>query len=199
MSEKLQAQFSESEDTLNQQLESRMDKKIWQWERTISSRKFFISSDVSLLSRSFVQESFATETMFWAMPVSPTALETMLSSSLTIGLYAVADDGDSTTPIGMARMITDYTTFAYLTDVYLQPSYRSLGLGRWMIRCCREAVLDMPHLRFLQLLTGSEQAQQLYRKEFGMQKIDGKEEALVCMGARKARLAEAAESSPLSA
>ncbi|KAH9876443.1 hypothetical protein J1614_003574 [Plenodomus biglobosus] len=172
-----------------------MDKKTWQWERTIGSRNFCISTDQTLLSRSFVQEAFATEAMFWATPVSPMALETMLSTSLTLGVYAIADGGKAKTAIGMARMITDYTTFAYLTDVYLQPEYRSLGLGKWTIQCCREAALEMPHLRFMQLLTGSEQAQQLYRKQLGMQKMDGREEALVCMGACKARLAEAAESS----
>ncbi|KAF2847490.1 hypothetical protein T440DRAFT_491928 [Plenodomus tracheiphilus IPT5] len=173
---------------------STMDKKVWEWERTVGARNFVISSDHTVLPRSFVQEAFATEAMFWAKPVSPTALETMLSNSLTLGLYAVTDGGEAKTPIGMARLITDYTTFAYLTDVYLQAAYRSLGLGKWLFHCCREATLEMPDLRFMQLLTGSEQAQQLYRRELGMQKIDGNEEALVCMGARKARLAEAAES-----
>lgn len=173
----------------------KMEKKVWQWQRTIDSRKFIVSSHHTPLFHSFVQEAFATEDMFWATPVSPAALETMLSESLSLGLYAFADDGVAKA-IGMARLITDYTTFALLTDVYLQPAYRSLGLGKWIIHCCREVVLEMPHLRFMQLLAGSEKAQQLYRQELGMQKLDGREETLVCMGARKARLAEAEEMPP---
>lgn len=170
-----------------------MDKKLWQWERKAGSKTFLISSDRTLISHTFVQEAFATEAMFWAKPMSSSDLEMMLNNSLTFGLYEVSNDGATKTPIGMARMITDYTTLAYLTDVYIQPTYRSFGLGKWIIHCCREAVVNIPELRFMVLMTGSEQAQQLYRRELGMQKIDGNEEALVCMGARKAKIAQVAE------
>jgi hypothetical protein len=50
----------------------------------------------------------------------------------------------------------------------------------------------MENLRWMVLLTGSEQAQALYRRELGMTKLDGVEEGLVCMGSRRAKLAEAA-------
>jgi len=170
-----------------------MDQKIWQWKRTIDSKSFLMSSDRALLPHTFVQEAFATDAMYWAKPVSSDeALRTMLSNSLTLGLYILSDDGATKTPIGMARMVTDYTTLAYLTDVYLQPAYRALGIGRWIIHCCREMVMEMPDLRFMVLLTGSEQAQELYRKELGMKKLDGEEEPLACMGARKPNLTEAA-------
>jgi hypothetical protein len=88
--------------------------------------------------------------------------------------------------------VTDYTTLAYLTDVYLQGEYRAFGLGKWIIRCCREIVLEMNDLRFMVLLTGSEQAQRLYRRELGMDILDGCAISLTCMGARKEKLAEAA-------
>lgn len=169
-----------------------MDKNIWRWERKIGPKDFLVSSDRDLLPHPFVQEAFATEAMFWAKPVSSTTMETMLGNSFTLGLYEVSNDGATNTPIGMARMITDYATLAYLTDVYLQPEFRSLGLGKWIIQCCREFALEIPDLRFLVLLTGNEQAQQLYRREFGMQNLDGKEEALVCMGARRAKIVQAA-------
>ena len=92
----------------------------------------------------------------------------------------------------MARLVTDYVTLAYLTDVYVEDEYRGLGLGQWMIRCCREFVADMPELRWMILLTGSEQAEKLYRRELGMV-VMGKEEKLSPMGARKAQLRSAAE------
>lgn len=168
-----------------------MDQRIWQWERVVDSQKFLLSSDSTLLPHAFVQEAFATEAMFWAKPMSADAMRTMLSNSLTLGLYLVAESGTKK-PIGMARFVTDYTTLAYLTDVYLQPEYRALGLGKWIIHSCRELALEMPALRFMVLLTGSEQAQNLYRRELGMQLLDGREEPLACMGARKATLAEAA-------
>jgi len=96
--------------------------------------------------------------------------------------------GEKKTAIGMARMITDYTTLAYLTDVYLVSKHQGRGLGKWLIACCRDICLSMDNLRFMLLLTASEQARVLYRRELGMTQLDGMEEGLVCMGARKAKL-----------
>ena len=174
----------------------KMDKQVFQWERAIGTKTYLISTDRSLLSHAFVQEAFATEAMFWAKPLSSIGLSTMLDNSLTLGLYHISDD--IKTPVGMARMITDYATLAYLTDVYIAPEHQGQGVGKWLIACCREICIKMPHLRFMVLLTGSEQAQALYRKELGMAKLDGVEvEGLTCMGARKTGLAEAA-GAPLS-
>ena len=128
--------------------------------------------------------------MYWAKPLSPEALSTLLDNSLTLGLYLVSDK--TKTPIGMARLVTDYTTLGYLTDVYLLPEHQGQGLGKWIIACCREICVEMEDLRFVVLLTGSEQAQKLYRRELGMQKLDGTEGSLACMGARRTKLAEAA-------
>lgn len=169
-----------------------MDKKTWQWERTIGSQTFLLSTDKKLLPHTFVQEAFATDDVFWAKPLSDDATRAMLENSCTLGLYKVGENERS--PIGMARMVTDYTTLAYLTDVYLKNSYRSLGLGKWIIHCCREVALEMRDLRFMVLLTGSEKAQNLYRRELGMSLLDGREQALTCMGARAAKLADAAAS-----
>jgi GNAT superfamily N-acetyltransferase len=170
-----------------------MDKRIWQWERTVSDKTFLISSDKSLLPLPFVQEAYGTEAMFWATPLDDDITRTMLNSSLTLGLYALSNEEGAVkrTPIGMARMVTDYTTLLYLTDVYLVPGYRGLGLGKWIIQACRSIALDLPQLRFLILLAGTEQAQNLYRRELGMSLLDGREHKLSCMGARASQLAEA--------
>jgi GNAT superfamily N-acetyltransferase len=46
-------------------------------------------------------------------------------------------------PVGLARAVTDHTTFAWLCDVYLLPAHRGRGLGRWLVdgllRALREA------------------------------------------------------------
>lgn len=172
-----------------------MDHKVWQWECTKDSQTFVVSSDKTLLPISFVQEAFATEAMYWTPPLSDSATATMLANSLTLGLYkTTADEGSEKpklTPIGMARLITDYTTLIYLTDVYVNEAYQGLGLGKWMIRNSRRIALEMPHLRFMVLLTGSEQAQALYRRELGMSLLNGHEQKLTCMGARSEKLAEA--------
>lgn len=163
-----------------------MDKKVWQWKRSVGSENFFISTAKELLPHSFVQEAFADKAMFWAKPVSAETLKTMLDNSCTLCLYR-EESGGSLIPVGMARLVTDFVTLAYLTDVYLKEDTRGLGLGKWMIHCCREIALDLPELRFMLLLTGSEQAQQLYRRECGMERL-GDEHPLVAMGARRTAL-----------
>lgn len=37
--------------------------------------------------------------------------------------------------IGFARVVTDYSTFAWLCDVYIHPDYRGNGLGVWLMEC----------------------------------------------------------------
>lgn len=170
-----------------------MDKRVWEWKRTVGAQEFRISTDRNLLPHSFVQEAFEDNAMFWAKPMAADTLKTMLDSSCTLALYKVGKN-QILTPVGMARLVTDFATLAYLTDVYLREDTRGLGLGRWIIHCCREVALEMPELRFMLLLTGSEQAQQLYRRECEMERF-GDEHALVAMGARRAKLAEAAAAS----
>jgi GNAT superfamily N-acetyltransferase len=168
-----------------------MDTK--EWQRTVDSQTYLISTARELIPLAFVQAAYATEAMYWAQPLSDDATRAMLENSLTLGVYRVSKDGEKKEPIGMARMVTDYTTLAYLTDVYLDPEQRNKGLGKWIIRCCREVVLEMKNLRFMVLLTGSEQARNLYRKEFGMAVMDGHELALSAMGAQLPELAKAAD------
>ncbi|KAH6629204.1 hypothetical protein C7974DRAFT_183030 [Boeremia exigua] len=170
-----------------------MDKKVWGWKRNVGSQEYLISTAKELLPHSFVQEAFADNAMFWATPMSAENLKTMLDNSCTLGLYRV-ESGGGLTPVGMARLVTDFVTLAYLTDVYLRDETRGLGLGKWIIHCSRGIALDVPELRFMLLLTGSEQAQQLYRRECGMERF-GDEHALAAMGARRTKLAEAATAS----
>lgn len=59
--------------------------------------------------------------------------------------------------VGFARVISDYSTFAYLADVFIAPEHRGKGLARWMIdsfTLCPE----LPQLQKWLLLTASSQA-----------------------------------------
>jgi GNAT superfamily N-acetyltransferase len=51
-----------------------------------------------------------------------------VAHSLPFGLYA--PDGDQ---IGFARTVTDYATYAYLADVYVEAEHRGKGLGKLLI------------------------------------------------------------------
>jgi GNAT superfamily N-acetyltransferase len=61
--------------------------------------------------------------------------------------------------VGLARVVTDYATFAYLCDVYVLESHRGRGLGKWLMECVM-AHPELQGLRRFNLVTRD--AHQLY-------------------------------------
>ncbi|POR34202.1 Uncharacterized protein TPAR_05617 [Tolypocladium paradoxum] len=71
--------------------------------------------------------------------------------------------------VGIARCITDYTSFVYLTDVYVDPSYQGRGLGKWLIGCVQEFIESMPYLRRSILFIGDwKRSVPFYERLMGM-------------------------------
>jgi N-acetylglutamate synthase-like GNAT family acetyltransferase len=63
--------------------------------------------------------------------------------------------------VGFARVITDQATYAYLTDVVVDPEYRGRGVGLWFMG----RVLDVPELKGLRRITLlTRDAEHLYRR-----------------------------------
>ncbi len=115
-----------------------------QWTRDA----FLASADPDRLDPRAVH-AFLT-TSYWAAGIPLTVVERALRNSLCVGLY---DTSKADAPqIGLARLVTDRATFAYLCDVYVLPEYRGQGLGRWMMDCCL-AHPDLRGLRRLNLVT----------------------------------------------
>lgn len=91
----------------------------------------------------------------WGGSVTRDILERAVENSITIGVYSGG------VQVGFARVVTDLTTYAYLTDVIVSESARGQGIGSWMI----EAIVghpDLQGLRRIALLTRDAQA--LYAK-----------------------------------
>ena len=74
--------------------------------------------------------------MYWAERGTAENTKRLLDNSCSLGLFKVQDDSETKAGIGMARVITDYILFAFLTDVYVMAEHRMFGLGEWLIRCC---------------------------------------------------------------
>nr|WP_247716418.1 GNAT family N-acetyltransferase [Sinomicrobium weinanense] len=80
-----------------------------------------------------------------------------IQNSLCFGIYK--DDEQ----VGFARVISDFSTIAYLGDVFILNNYRGIGLSKWLVK----TIMDHPDLQGLRrwiLLTGD--AHGLYR-QFG--------------------------------
>src|SRR5947199_8627279 len=100
-------------------------------------------------------------TAYWCEGIPRETLARALSHSLCFGLYA------GPRQIGLARVISDFTTFAYLCDVYVLPELRGKGLGRWLMEC----VLAHPDLQGLRRFTlVTRDAHELYRP-FGFTEV----------------------------
>jgi GNAT superfamily N-acetyltransferase len=99
--------------------------------------RFVISTSPALLDEDAVLR-FLLEAKWWP-GVSRESLACALRHSLCFSLL------ENERQIGVARVITDYTTYAYLCDVFIIEERRRQGLGTWLIRC----VIEHPRLRAL--------------------------------------------------
>ena len=98
---------------------------------------FTVSTDPARLDLDAIHAFLATS--YWAEGIPREILERALRGSLCFGLY----EGER--QVGLARVITDAATFAYLCDVYVLPEMRGRGLGKWLIEC----VMEHPDLQGL--------------------------------------------------
>jgi GNAT superfamily N-acetyltransferase len=87
---------------------------------------------------------------YWASARPREVLDLSLLHSLNFGLYyagaemqAGAMKGEREEQVGLARIVTDYATFAYLCDVYILEEHRGDGLGKWLI----ETAINDPTLK----------------------------------------------------
>ena len=102
---------------------------------------YLVSTDKRRLDLA-VAHGFLT-TSYWSAGIPLETVQRALEHSLTFGVY------DNDQQIGMARVISDYTTFAYVADVFILDAYRGQGLGLWLMEC----VIAHPHLQGLRRWT----------------------------------------------
>ena len=76
---------------------------------------------------------------YWCKNIPREIVERALKNSLCFGLF------DGVSQVGLARVVTDYATFAYLCDVYVLEGFRGRGLGKWLMQC----VIAHPQLQGL--------------------------------------------------
>jgi GNAT superfamily N-acetyltransferase len=126
-----------------------------EWEKN----GFLISTDRSRLDRRAIHEFLRSS--YWARGIPRAVVDRSLDHALCFGLY------EGTRQIGLARVITDHATFAYLSDVYVLPSHRGRGLAVWLM----EVVFAHPELQGLRRwMLATRDAHGLYRK-FGFRDL----------------------------
>ena len=125
--------------------------------------QFTISTDPARLDIDAIVDMLARA--YWAIGRPRERTERGIKNSLVFGLY------DGNKQIGVARVISDYSIFAYLCDVFIHEDYRAHGLGKWLI----QTILEHPDLREMRrwvLVTND--AHGLY-KQFGFTSLEDPE------------------------
>jgi len=124
---------------------------------------FLISTDKSRLQIDEIFDYLSRS--YWAKGRARNVIERAIQNSFCFGLF---HEGRQ---IGLARVITDYATFAYLCDVYVLEEFQRKGLGKWLM----SVVMSHPELQGLRrwsLVTRD--AHGLYR-QFGFNELKSPE------------------------
>ncbi|OEK07777.1 GNAT family N-acetyltransferase [Flavivirga aquatica] len=85
-----------------------------------------ISTDKTRLQINTIQNFLTTS--YWAKGRTIDEVRKTIENSFCFGAYL----GEK--QIGFARVVTDYTVFAYLMDVFILPEYRSQGYSKQFIK-----------------------------------------------------------------
>ncbi len=97
---------------------------VQEWRRD----HYLVSTDKQRIDLALVH-NFLSNNSYWATGVPLEVVRRAIEHSLVFGVYAGEQQ------IGMARVITDYATYAYIADVFILDAYRGLGLGVWLMEC----------------------------------------------------------------
>lgn len=93
--------------------------------------EFVISTDPARLDLDVIH-GFLTN-CYWARGIPRDIVAQSIEHSLCFGIY----DGRGA-QVGFARVISDYTTFAYIADVFVVESHRGRGLGKFLMECIKQ-------------------------------------------------------------
>lgn len=122
--------------------------------------QFTISTDPARLDLDAVCDFLSRS--YWANTRPRERTEQAIQNSLVFGLY------DGAKQIGLARVVSDYSVFAYLCDVFIHEDYRAHGLGKWLI----QTIMEHPDLREVRRwLLATNDAHGLYQ-QFGFGTIE---------------------------
>jgi len=104
------------------------------WQRG----EYEISTDPARLDLDLTHR-FLSEEAYWSPGVPRAVVEKAVANSLVFGVYR------GSAQAGLARVVSDMATFAWVCDVFVLPAHRGHGLGKWLM----EVIAAHPELQGL--------------------------------------------------
>jgi GNAT superfamily N-acetyltransferase len=102
---------------------------------------------------------------YWAAGRPFTIVKKAIENSLCFGIYC------NKKQIGFARVVTDYSTFAYLADVFILEEYRGKGYSKKLLK----TIVEYPELQSIKRwILATNDAHNLYAK-FGFKSLKNPE------------------------
>jgi len=131
--------------------------------------EFSVSSDPKRLQFDRILEFIRRS--YWANDRPPGITRRAIENSLCFGVYEAENQ------VGFARVVSDYSTYAWLCDVFIDENYRGRGLGKWLVSC----IMSHPELQGLRRWAlATRDAHDLYRR-FGFERIKNPERLMECI------------------
>lgn len=126
--------------------------------------RFTISTDINRMDVDLIH-AFLSQS-YWSKGIPRETVESAINHSLCFGVF------EKNAQVGFARVITDYTTFGYIADVFILQKARGKGLGKMLI----QEILAYPSLQRLRRWTlATRDAHELYA-QFGFVPADARRE-----------------------
>ena len=126
-------------------------------EQTIGG--FLFSTNKNRLDLPYIHAFLSTS--YWAEEIPMKIIQDSIQHSLAIGVY------EDEKQVGFARVVTDYATFGYLADVFIDEKYR----GRKLSKNLMTFIFSMPEFKLLRrFILATRDAHGLYA-QFGFKPL----------------------------
>lgn len=127
------------------------------FEKSIND--ILISTDQNLLDLDLTHHYITNS--YWAKGIPRHTFEKSVRNGLCFGVYK------DKVQIGFGRVVSDYSTFAYLGDIFIVEEEKGKGYSKLLM----EAIMNHPELQGLRrFCLGSKDAQSLYER-YGFEQI----------------------------
>ena len=118
--------------------------------------KYRFVEDLDEMDFEFVHRAISES--YWAKGIPESVMRRAMENSMCFGI--LDPEGKQ---VAFARMVTDYATYAYLADVFVNPDHRGRGLSKKLVK----EIMDHPELQGLRRITlATKDAHGLY-EQFG--------------------------------
>lgn len=119
-----------------------------------------ISTDTDKLDIDVIHQFLSQS--YWAKGRTKAQIQRSIEHCLNFGVYLEGQQ------IGFARILTDYTVFAYIMDVFILEEHRKKGYSKMLIK----AVVEHPDLQGVgRWMLATKDAHGLYR-QFGFESVE---------------------------